>query len=54
MVASEFDGVNLDSKSAGVNLPAVAAHIPEDIAIISNISPIETMLNGTEKELKNE
>jgi uroporphyrinogen decarboxylase len=54
MVASGVDGLSLDSQSAGVDLPAVAAEISKDIAIIGNISPTETMLNGCEKDVEME
>ncbi|MEA2013484.1 MAG: uroporphyrinogen decarboxylase family protein [Verrucomicrobiota bacterium] len=54
MVSSGVDGISLDSQSAGVDLPAVAEQIPEETAIIGNISPTETMLTGTEKKVKNE
>ena len=54
MVASGVDGISLDSLPAGVDLPAVAAQVPEEVAIIGNISPTETMLNGREEEVEKE
>lgn len=52
MLASGIDGISLDSASAGVDLPAVAEQAPEEIAIIGNISPTESMLSGTTKNVE--
>jgi len=54
MVESGVDGVSLDSKSAGIDLPAVATQIPESIAIIGNISPTENILVGRETDVEND
>lgn len=47
MVASGVNGISLDSSDAGVDLPAVAAKVPDSVAVIGNINPTTTILKGT-------
>ncbi len=54
MVDSGVDGLSLDSPEAGVDLPAVAERIPEEVALIGNINPTGTILRGTPEEVKRE
>jgi uroporphyrinogen decarboxylase len=42
-------GLSLDSD---VDLPAIAAQVPEDVAIIGNIAPVAVMLNGTPEAVR--
>ena len=44
MAAAGVQGVSLDSHDMGVDLPAVAARLPEDVVVIGNISPSNTVL----------
>jgi uroporphyrinogen decarboxylase len=46
MIGTGVDGISLDSAEAGVDLPAAAARIPENVAIIGNINPAADMLYG--------
>jgi len=47
MLASGVDGISLDSAAAGVDLPAMAQQVPENIAIIGNINPTGNLMNGS-------
>ena len=54
MVDSGVDGLSLDSKDAGVDLPGVAKNIPENVVVIGNISPTKTIVYGSPEEVKAE
>jgi len=54
MVDSGADGLSLDSKEAGVNLPEVAEKIPEDVVVVGNMSPTKTIVYGSPEEVKEE
>lgn len=47
MSEAGVDAISLDSAEVGVDLPAVAKKISEDIIIIGNLSPIGSILKGT-------
>jgi uroporphyrinogen decarboxylase len=47
MVAAGVNAVSLDSREAGVDLVKVAQILPSEVVIIGNISPVNTILNGT-------
>jgi len=47
MARAGVNGVSLDSHDVGVDLPAVAARMPEDVVVIGNINPTTTMRSGT-------
>lgn len=54
MVASGVDAISLDSPKMGVFLPDVAKRIPEEVIIIGNICPTDTILYGSPTEVKEE
>jgi uroporphyrinogen decarboxylase len=54
MVDSEVEGLSLDSKDTGVDLPGVAEKIPEDVIIVGNMSPTKTIVYGSPEEVKEE
>lgn len=54
MVESGVDGLSLDSKDSGVDLPQVAGSVPEDVVIIGNMSPIKTIVYGNPEDVRNE
>jgi len=54
MAASGVHGVSLDSHDMGVDLPAVTARLPEDVAVIGNIRPATTMRFGTPADVRSE
>ena len=54
MVKAGVQGVSLDSRDMGVDLPAVAARIPDDVVVIGNISPATTMRFGTADDVTRE
>jgi uroporphyrinogen decarboxylase len=54
MVDSGVDGLSLDSKDTGVDLPEVAGKIPENVVIIGNMSPTKTIVYGSPAEVKEE
>jgi uroporphyrinogen decarboxylase len=47
MAESGVDALSLDSQVAGVDLPAVAEQVPEDVVVIGNINPTGAILTGT-------
>jgi len=47
MIASNIQGISLDSQEVGVNLPEVAKIVPENIVVMGNINPTNVMLKGT-------
>lgn len=54
MVSANVHGISLDSHEAGVDLPAVAARVPETVAIIGNINPTAAMLKGSPEQIRKE
>jgi uroporphyrinogen decarboxylase len=52
MARAGVQGVSLDSHDTGVDLPAVAARMPEDVVVIGNISPTTTMRFGTAEDVR--
>ena len=52
MAESGVDAISLDSPEIGIDLPAVAKQVSQDIAIIGNISPIGSLLNGKPGDVK--
>ena len=54
MVDSGVDGLSLDSKNSGVDLPEVAKNIPADVMVIGNMSPTRTIVYGDPEEVKKE
>ena len=54
MVKSGVNGVSLDSKDMGVDIKAVLEKIPDNVAVIGNISPCKTMLRGKPHEVEKE
>jgi uroporphyrinogen-III decarboxylase len=49
MCRTGVHGLSLDSL---VNLPKVAAIIPDDVVLIGNIPPVETMLQGDRQRVR--
>ncbi|MFA6470735.1 MAG: uroporphyrinogen decarboxylase family protein [Candidatus Latescibacterota bacterium] len=54
MVEAGVNGISLDSPETGVDLPAVARRVPEDVAVIGNINPTATIFKGTPAEVEKE
>ncbi|MBN1292737.1 MAG: uroporphyrinogen decarboxylase family protein [Candidatus Latescibacteria bacterium] len=54
MAQAGVNGISLDSSETGVNLPAVAERVPPDVAIIGNINPTTTILNGKPEDVSGE
>ena len=54
MVRSGVHGISLDSRDVGVDLPAVAAKVPEDIVVIGNINPATTMRFASVADVRSE
>ncbi len=54
MVDSGVNGISLDSKEVGVDLPKVGASVPENVAIIGNINPTTSIFKGTVRETEQE
>ena len=54
MVRSGVAGISLDSRDAGVDLPAVARVVPPEVVVIGNINPATIMLSGTPEEIRRE
>jgi len=54
MAAAGVDAVSLDSGEMGVDLPAIAAQLPQEIMVMGNISPTGTILTGTPDEVSKE
>jgi len=51
---SGVDGMSLGSKEEGVNLKEAAQKIPENVVIMGNISPAQTMMFGTKQDVQKE
>lgn len=54
MAASGVNAISLDSPETGIDLPAAAKRVSEDIIIIGNISPVGSLLNGNVVDVENE
>lgn len=54
MVKSGVNAVSLDSREAGVDLPAVAAQVPSDVVIIGNVNPTGLLLKGRPADVEAE
>jgi len=54
MVESGVDAVSLDSPEAGVDLPAVAETLPEEVMVIGNINPTGALLRGRPADVEAE
>ena len=54
MCEAGVDAISLDSPEAGVDLPAVAKQVPDDVIIIGNINPVGNLLNGTPEKVEKE
>lgn len=54
MVQSGVDALSLDSPETGVNLPAVAERVSQDVVIMGNISPTGVLLNGRPEDVEKE
>ncbi len=54
MAESGVDGLSLDSKDTGVDLPAIAKKIPKNIVMIGNMNPTKTIVYGSPEEVKEE
>ena len=54
MVEAGVNGISLDSPEAGVDLPAVARRVPEDVAVIGNINPTATIYKGSPADVEKE
>lgn len=52
MVESGVDALSLDSPDAGVNITEVARKVPQEIILIGNISPTDSMLRGNKNEVE--
>lgn len=48
-VKDPVQGLSLDTD---VDLAAIAPQVPEDVAIIGNVSPVDEMLNGTPRSIR--
>jgi len=54
MVDSQVDAISLDSPAAGVDLPAVAERVNDEIILLGNINPTGHILKSTPKAVENE
>jgi uroporphyrinogen decarboxylase len=54
MVAAGVNGVSLDSADTGVDLKKVAGMVPENVLVIGNINPTNTMCGGTPESVEKE
>ncbi|MBN1518408.1 uroporphyrinogen decarboxylase family protein [Candidatus Sumerlaeota bacterium] len=54
MAGAGVSAVSLDSPVAGVDLPAVAQKLPEDVAVMGNINPTGCMLTGKSQDVEAE
>lgn len=51
MVEAGVQGISLDAKEVGVDLPKVAGMVPEDVLVIGNINPSATILTGMPEDI---
>jgi uroporphyrinogen decarboxylase len=54
MCESGVDAISMDSPETGVDLPAAAARVPQNVAVIGNISPTGSILNGSTNNVVND
>jgi uroporphyrinogen decarboxylase len=54
MLAAGVNGLSLDSPEAGVDLPAVAHGLSEDVVLVGNLSPTNTIRTGGPAEVRAE
>lgn len=54
MVEAGVDGLSLDSAEAGIDLPVIAARVPQDVILIGNMNPTGVILQGTPAEVADE
>jgi uroporphyrinogen decarboxylase len=54
MSQADVDAISLDSREAGVDLPAVASQVSSEVAIVGNISPTGSILNGSPEDVSSE
>jgi len=54
MAGCGANAISLDGPETGFDLPAVAGKVPEDVAVIGNISSTRTLLNGSPEEVVRE
>lgn len=54
MCDAGVDALSLDSNETGVDLIEVAGKIPGSVSVIGNLSPVGTILNGSEVEVEKE
>ena len=52
MVNSGVSALSLDSAAAGVDLPAIARRISQNVILIGNISPVGSLLHGTPADVQ--
>lgn len=54
MAESGVDAVSLDSPAAGVDMPAAAEKLPEEVLVMGNINPTGNMLSGKPADVEAE
>jgi len=54
IATSGVDGMSLDSKEVGVNLKEAAQKAPENVVILGNVNPTQTMMFGTKQDVQKE
>ena len=54
MSQAGVDGISLDSREAGVDLPAVASQVSSEVAIVGNISPTGSIFNASPADVSSE
>ena len=54
IATSGVNGMSLDSKETGVDLLEAVKRVPENVVIIGNVNPTQTMLYGTREDVRNE
>lgn len=54
MVEAGVNAISLDSRDAGVDLPAVSRTLPPDVVIMGNMSPTGSLLSGSPHEVEKE
>jgi len=52
MIHSGVSALSLDSAMAGIDLPTIAQHIPRDVILIGNISPVGSLLYGSPDDVQ--
>lgn len=51
MCEAGVDALSLDSHEAGIDLPAIAGQIPDDVVLIGNVNPVGSILNGKPEDV---